>query len=248
MPRASDPSLQVLATARAVQMFTNSYAVGFGDINRGLNLRSEFLDFKWRALLAEVDMSYRQRVGTSDLPFQLDRDITMCDWRSSFSDGSKMYSFPVPWPIKPAHASEFYLANTLDRAAEYTGQITDRSWVNWNFYHWANDEFAGVREYTWTKDTGKDAIETPDESRWHVTDRAWREVVDARDSCWQRASHRVLAVRDRTMPCSSGTSSSTAPASTLPNSARTTHGATWATRNIGDFLFLFVNPSLIGSG
>ena len=154
-----------------MQVFTNSYTVGFGDINRGLNLRSEFLDTKWRALLAEIDLSYRQRDGTSDLGFDLDRDLTMCDWRSSFSDGSKMHAFPVAWPIKPAHAAEFYLANTLDHAAEYTGQISAASWVAWNSLYWPNSQHEAF---------GESVIPAPDDMRWHLVDRAWQALADAK--------------------------------------------------------------------
>jgi hypothetical protein len=166
----------------AVQIFTNSYTVGFGDINRGLNLRSEFLDYKWRALLAEVDMSYRQRNGTSDLPFTLDEDISMCDWRSSFSDGTKLFSFPVPWPIKPAHASEFYSSNTLQHVLDYSGAISSASWSTGNYYVFPEIAYNASEvhplAFTWKKGGTYD-LPTPDETRIWFLDKAWRERVSA---------------------------------------------------------------------
>lgn len=97
-------------------------------------MRSEFLDTKWRSLLAEIDMTYRNPDDlSSDLNAQPREDVTVCDWRNSYSDGSKMYSFPLPWPVKPGHASDFYLANTLEAALEYTGAITQSSWVAANY-------------------------------------------------------------------------------------------------------------------
>ena len=177
-----------ICTCVHMQVLTNAYAVGFGKIDRGLNLRSEFLDFKWRALLSEVDMSYRQRDGSLDAGFpDLDRDITMCDWRSSFSDGSKMHSFPVPWPVKPAHAAEFYLANTLDHAAEMTGAISSRSWIDWNFYYWRNTDIMGADYYgndlpnhnlaRRLGDLGFEKAPVPPYARWQTIDRAWRDVI-----------------------------------------------------------------------
>eukprot|EP00892_Ulva_mutabilis_P004823 jgi/Ulvmu1/2712/UM014_0168.1 len=123
-----------LSSGSCVQVFTNSYSVGFGDINLGINMRSEFLDSKWRSLLAEIDMTYR---STDDLTSELNappqEDLTVCDWRNSYSDGSKMYSFPLPWPVKPGHASDFYMSNTIEAALEYSGAITQSSWVAANY-------------------------------------------------------------------------------------------------------------------
>lgn len=117
-----------------MQVFTNSYSVGFGDINLGINMRSEFLDSKWRSLLAEIDMTYRNTADlTSELAQETHENFTVCDWRNSYSDGSKMYSFPLPWPVKPGHISDFYIANTLEAALEYTGAITQSSWVAANY-------------------------------------------------------------------------------------------------------------------
>ena len=100
-------------------MFTNSYAGGFGDINRGINLRSEFLDYKWRALLSEIEMTYRDsNSGLLDgsLSPAPTVNVSMCDWRNSFSDGTKMWALPIPWPVKPSHAAEFYSAQFQQRS------------------------------------------------------------------------------------------------------------------------------------
>ena len=48
----------------------------------------------------------------------------MCDWRPSFSDGTKMWSLPIPWPVKPAHAAEFHSAQFQRRS---NIEIVDRT-------------------------------------------------------------------------------------------------------------------------
>lgn len=97
-------------------------------------MRSEFLDTKWRSLLAEIDMTYRSSEDlTSELGADLHENLTVCDWRNSYSDGSKMYSFPIAWPVKPGHVSDFHVSNTLEAALEYTGAITQSSWVAANY-------------------------------------------------------------------------------------------------------------------
>lgn len=151
-------------------MFTNSYSVGFGDINRGINIRSEFLDTKWRALLTEVDMSYRRRDGTSELPFEIDQDITMCDWRNSWSDGLSTYSFPVNWPIKPQHAMLFFANNNHTKMYENSGMVSAASWKNLNFMNFPYTQIrdlvtSGQAPAAWTDDEGKYWPRTDDETR-----------------------------------------------------------------------------------
>jgi hypothetical protein len=126
-------SLSATHAIDMLQVFTNTYSVGFGDINRGIKIKSEFLDTKWRALLTEIDLSYRYRNGTSELPFEIDQDITMCDWRNSFSDGLATYSFPVNWPIKPQHAMQFFAQNNYTKMYENSGHVASASWQNLNF-------------------------------------------------------------------------------------------------------------------
>jgi hypothetical protein len=144
-------------------------------------MRSEFLDFKWRALLAELDLSYRQRDGSTDLPFEIDHNITMCDWRNSFSDGSKMYSFPVPWPIKPAHASEFYLANTDAHMAEHTGAISGSSWGHNNYAAFTENRFTSPETFPGiTEIQGGIGIPTEDDVRKNFIEPAWIEIAHQR--------------------------------------------------------------------
>jgi hypothetical protein len=177
-----------------LQVHTNSYTVGFGDINRGINMRSEFLDMKWRALLTEIDMSYRQQDGTSELPFTIDEDLTMCDWRNSFSDGSKMFSWPAPWPVKPQHASHFYLANKDSRAYEYTGAISGSSWKTLNFltYPWAH-----MIDPEWTEIIqGERRKRTSDEMRIRFVDQEALDYATARLAAGQSLPSGMKACED----------------------------------------------------
>jgi hypothetical protein len=173
-----------------MQMFTNAYSVGFGDINRGINMRSEFLDSKWRALLAELDLSYRQMNGNSELPYTLDNDITMCDWRNSFSDGSKMYSFPVPWPIKPAHASEFYLGNSVEHVQEMTGAISNAPWSIFNTQIYNKANYDGDFTNWYLKGCimiyGVCAYPFPDDQRKRLVEPVWLNLANARFSAGEK--------------------------------------------------------------
>jgi hypothetical protein len=153
-----------------LQVFTNAYSVGFGDINRGIKIKSEFLDTKWRALLTEIDLSYRLRNGTSELPFEIDQDITMCDWRNSFSDGLAMYSFPVNWPIKPQHAMQFFAQNNYTKMWENSGHVASASWVNLNFMNFPFTQIrdlvtSGQAPESWTDKHGRWWPRTDDETR-----------------------------------------------------------------------------------
>jgi hypothetical protein len=135
-----------------LQVFTNAYSVGFGDINRGIDIKSEFLDTKWRALLTEIDLSYRHRNGTSELPFEIDQDISMCDWRNSFSDGLATYSFPVNWPIKPQHAMQFFAQNNYTKMYENSGHVASASWQNMNYMFMPNNNNLGKNRLHWMPD------------------------------------------------------------------------------------------------
>lgn len=153
-----------------LQVFTNSYSVGFGDINRGINIRSEFLDTKWRALLTEVDLSYRHQNGTSELPFEIDQDITMCDWRNSWSDGLSTYSFPVNWPIKPQNAMLFFANNNYTKMYENSGMVSAASWQNLNFMNFPYSQIRdlvddGRAPGSWTDKHGNRWPRTDDETR-----------------------------------------------------------------------------------
>lgn len=169
-----------------VQVFTNSYSVGFGDINLGINMRSEFLDTKWRSLLAEIDMTYRNTADwTSELAPQAHENLTVCDWRNSYSDGSKMYSFPLPWPVKPGHISDFYIANTLEAALEYTGAITQSSWVAANYQMLPQNLYTNAT-LTYTDDgdmlygEGSNIVTASDAIRHRFLDQQLVEWADAR--------------------------------------------------------------------
>jgi hypothetical protein len=155
-----------------LQVFTNAYSVGFGDINRGIKIKSEFLDTKWRALLTEIDMSYRHRNGTSELPFEIDQDITMCDWRNSFSDGLATYSFPVNWPIKPQHAMQFFAQNNYTKMYENSGHVASASWQNLNFMNLPFYEILVLTNSqapkSWMDKHGKRWPRTDDETRAHM--------------------------------------------------------------------------------
>jgi hypothetical protein len=159
-----------LHAMHVLQVFTNSFTVGFGDINRGIKIKSEFLDTKWRALLTEIDLSYRHRNGTSELPFTIDQDITMCDWRNSFSDGQSTYSYPVNWPIKPQHAMAFFSQNNYTKMYENSGMVSAASWQNLNFMNFPFPQIrnlvtSGRAPTSWTDKHGKWWPRTDDETR-----------------------------------------------------------------------------------
>lgn len=157
-------------------------------------MRSEFLDMKWRALLTEVDMSYRAQDGTSELPFTIDEDLTMCDWRNSFSDGSKMYSWPVSWPVKPQHASQFYRSNTDSRAYEYTGAISGASWKTLNFLTYP---YTAVTNPVWNEVVqGQWRVLNNDETRVRGADQQAIDYATARLAAGQKLPAGMKACED----------------------------------------------------